>query len=182
MTTKESILLAARVPREAWQTTLPAMQLPQLREYVVAGSTAPVVVAPADTRSAPRAAQATYVLAKELALSGKTKLLCLTLSELVSLVFQSEESFRSIALSGVHPDTLSKLDALVVTSFVDSSPAFLPGAQQYYLASLLLGHMRKGGTLVLGKDSTDPLHHWWPTQFSAYVNLHGAVHTIPRGL
>ena len=174
-----SKMVEARIPVEAQQTTLSRLGWSQLRDSIVAGETAPMVFAPRDTRNVEASNLLFYSYAKETRLAGHT-LMCLSLAELVAIVFSDLEDFRSSMLPGVTVKSLYALDTIAVSGFCDVGDTFLTPQQKYTVASFLLTLMRSGKKIIFGVDSNRALDAWWPTQLATYL-IKNATFTVSGG-
>jgi hypothetical protein len=172
-------MIEARIPVEAQQTTLSKLGWVSLREGIVAGNPSPMVFAPKDIKNVEGASLLFYTYAKETRLSGST-LVCVSLAELVAVVFNDLEEFRSSVLAGVTARTLQSMDALAVSGFCDTGTTFLTPQQKYTVASFLLTMMRNGKKVILGLDADRPLDTWWPTQLAMYL-VKNATFTVCGG-
>jgi hypothetical protein len=168
-----SKMVEARIPIEAQQTTLAKLGWVSLREHISDG-VEPMVFKPGNPRRVIESNLLFYVYAKETRLSGRS-LMCLSLAELVAVVFGELEDFRGSVLTGVTPKHLYSLDAIAVSSFCDTGDTFLTNVQRYTVASFLLTLMRSGKRVILGLDAFRHLDAWWPTQLTAYVAKNGTV-------
>ena len=174
-----SKMLESRIPIEAQQTTLSLLGWSSLRADIKSEGVAPIVFAPSKATDVEASNLLFYTYAKEMRLSGRS-LICLSLAELVAVVFNDLEEFRSSVLAGVTAKQLQSLDAIAVSGFCDVGDTFLTPQQKYTVASFLMTLMRNGKKVVLGLDSNRPLESWWPTQLTAYVVKH-ATFTIVGG-